>query len=82
SIYGHETGVFIGATAGTVSNAGTISGYNGYGVTLQDGGSVTNQASASISGYREGIFIGTAAAGAVVNYGSIIATGTSAYGIL
>jgi fibronectin-binding autotransporter adhesin len=60
----------------TVVNAGSIAGTGSAGIRLDDGGTVVNQASGTISGYQ-GIY----AAGelvTVVNYGVIAVTGSAA----
>ena len=86
SITGGRIGVYIRAT-GTVVNDGSIAGgphndyANGFGVYLYEGGSVTNGASASITGgygirINGGEVNGT---GTVVNDGSI--AGTNGFGI-
>jgi T5SS/PEP-CTERM-associated repeat protein len=62
----------------TNQNAGTISGYTG--VDLTAGGTVTNTATASITGVYEGIFI-TGGTGSVVNQGRISDTGAQGIGI-
>jgi fibronectin-binding autotransporter adhesin len=61
----------------TVVNAGDIAGTGGAGVSLDDGGSVTNQAGGTISG-PIGIYSGSAGV-TVVNDGTILGTGTAAY---
>jgi uncharacterized protein YhjY with autotransporter beta-barrel domain len=61
----------------TVTNAGSITGSTRYGVFLEGGGSVTNQAGGTISGGSFGVGI-VGAAGTVTNVGSI--TGT-AFGV-
>ncbi|HXR90523.1 MAG TPA: hypothetical protein VN750_09590 [Steroidobacteraceae bacterium] len=63
-------GVFITGGAGTVANAGRISG-TGYGVALDAGGRVTN--TGSIVGGEDGVKI-QGAIGTVANSGSIVAT--------
>jgi hypothetical protein len=81
SITGRTWGVEVTSNTGTVVNSGTVGGgsvYSGYyhlgfyggGVYLGAGGSVTNAASASITGVYAGVEI-TGAAGTVVNSGTI-----------
>jgi len=60
--------------AGTVTNAGSISGYHG--IALMAGGTVTNASGAFISGASSAIFIHNAA-GTVTNAGVISATGAA-----
>ncbi|HUB16426.1 MAG TPA: Hint domain-containing protein [Acetobacteraceae bacterium] len=63
----------------TIVNNGSIEGANSYnGIYLRDGGSVTNAATALISGYI-GVNI-TAAVGTVVNSGRIVGS-TSSFGV-
>lgn len=78
---GIAMGGFSTASAETMVNDGRIEGTSayGYGVDLSPGGSVTNAASASITGVR-GVEI-SGGAGTVANYGSIAGTGTSGIGI-
>ena len=64
------SGVFITGGAGTVANAGRISG-SGYGVALDAGGRVTN--TGSIVGGEDGVKI-QGGIGTVANSGSIVAT--------
>ncbi|MGC2412078.1 MAG: hypothetical protein WA459_05200, partial [Stellaceae bacterium] len=72
-----RAGVLLGA-GGTVSNYGMIAGGpGGVGMYLRNGGDVTNQLSGVIIGAGSGIAIARAA-GTVVNYGTIIATGSDA----
>ncbi|HEV8679644.1 MAG TPA: hypothetical protein VGQ90_09740 [Stellaceae bacterium] len=72
-----------GGSAGGVTNYGQIVGSQG--VNFASGGSVTNGSvaltSASISGYDEGVRI-ERAAGAVTNFGSVTAGGSSGDGAL
>jgi hypothetical protein len=70
-------------TVFTIQNDGTITGSDpggGGGIYLAPGGSVTNAATASISGYN-GIGIG-GGLGTVVNSGIIAATGAAGHGIV
>ena len=84
-ITGVYTGVGIYNVTGTVINAGTISasGTDGFAVTLDQGGSVDNQAiggvQAVISGYQNGVVI-VGDNGTVTNAGTII--GSMGSGIL
>ena len=69
--------VFIIGGAGTVINAGSITGSSFDGVYMGGGGSVDNQSSGSISGGSGvEIFGGT---GSVVNAGSIIGSSDGVY---
>ncbi len=81
SISGRRYGIYVTGAAGTVVNSGSISELLATSpfaaVEFKDGGSVTNQASAHISG-ATGIYV-TGATGTVVNYGSVI--GSNNYGI-
>jgi hypothetical protein len=74
AITGGDFGVFITGAAGTVDNQGRIAGTKYDGIGLARGGSITNAANALIAGGSNGIYIENAAAGAVVNAGSIAAT--------
>ncbi|HEX3881554.1 MAG TPA: hypothetical protein VHW66_02745 [Stellaceae bacterium] len=71
---------------GSVANSGTIEGlgsalYRAYGITLGNGGTVSNNtAAALISGYNYGVDVGNLA-GVVTNSGTIEATGTAGVGI-
>jgi Hint domain len=82
SISGRHYGIYVTGAAGTVVNSGSISeslvvGATADAISFKDGGSVTNQASAHISG-STGVYI-TGASGTVVNYGSIL--GSNNYGV-
>ena len=66
------SGVNIEYGTGTVKNSGTITS-EGYGVGLEDGGSVINYASGSITGAEDAIFI-ERSYGTVDNYGQLTAT--------
>jgi hypothetical protein len=66
------SGVNIEYGTGSVKNFGTITS-EGYGVGLQDGGSVINYASGSITGAEDAIFI-ERSYGVVDNYGQLNAT--------
>ncbi len=77
-------GVFVTDAAGTLTNAGSISGatgaaIHGVGVQFKAGGGVTNQSGATITGYYA-VLIGNGA-GTVVNDGSITATGSASAGV-
>ncbi len=67
AIYGPSTGVW------SVYNQGKVTAANGFGIDLEGGGTVIN--TGSIRG-TDGVYI-TNAVGAVTNYGSITATGTT-----
>lgn len=69
TISGYASGIYVYSGAGTVVNAGRISGHNYNGVFLKAGGAVTNQTGGVISGTAYGVLIG--AAGTVVNAGII-----------
>jgi len=66
--------VFISGAAGAVTNDGSISSTTNVGVDLGNGGSITNHASASISGKISGIFSAVSAI-TLVNSGSINGAG-------
>jgi len=70
--------IFVIDGAGTVVNAGTISGLTG--VLLAGGGTVSNTASGSITGYFEGVII-TNGAGTVINEGTITAIAHEGLGV-
>ena len=67
TISGYQSGINVYGNAGTVINAGRISGQNyaGEGIQFQDGGTVTNQAGGTISGTFYGILVNGAASPAV-----------------
>jgi hypothetical protein len=77
-------GIYFRSVAGTVTNYGTIAGIgtsgHSYGINLQEGGSVTNEAAGLISGHAAGVHSDLAAA-TVTNYGTIEQTGTAGSGI-
>jgi hypothetical protein len=75
SIVGAAYGAFIAGSAGTLVNAGTLSGGAFYGVALNDGGSINNTATGSITGSIAGVSLANQSA-TVVNHGSISATGS------
>jgi hypothetical protein len=66
------SGVHFSSGTGTVYNSGTITAL-GYGVSLDDGGSVTNYSTGSITGGKDAIFF-YGASGYVDNFGQITAT--------
>ncbi len=67
-----HSAVYIGGGAGTVVNAGAITGDGASGVDLKDGGGITNQSGGTIgSGGTHTAVYGTAAAVAMVNAGVI-----------
>ncbi|MDI9849625.1 hypothetical protein QM467_16340 [Rhodoblastus sp. 17X3] len=66
------SGVHVSNGAGTVSNSGTITAL-GYGVGLDNGGSVTNYAGGSITGGEDGVFF-YGSSGYLDNFGQIKAT--------
>ena len=66
-----QTGAFV-AGAGTVTNAGYISGTDGHGVVA--GGGVVNQSGGVISGALNGVYV-NGAAGTVTNAGSATISG-------
>lgn len=77
TILGGMDGVYIRGGSGAVANYGTIAAYDAYGgnaalggIVLAAGGSVTNAAKASISGYNNGVLI-ELSAGTVGNAGTI-----------
>ena len=77
-------GVFVTDAAGTLTNAGSISGatgaaIHGVGVQFKAGGGVTNQSGATITGYYAVLIEN--GAGTVVNDGSITATGSASAGV-
>jgi fibronectin-binding autotransporter adhesin len=67
---GHAVGVTI-AAAGSVTNAGLISGY--YGVYLGADGGITNLSGGQITGSWTGVVLARDAANSVVNAGTILA---------
>jgi hypothetical protein len=70
-------GVFITGGQGTIANQGTISsGGSNLGVLLTGGGTISNAASATVSGGSTGVFV-SGAAGTVQNSGQITAAGAS-----
>jgi uncharacterized protein with beta-barrel porin domain len=77
TVTGHTTGIDLQSQS-TVTNAGTITGTTLVGVYLGAGGSVTNQAGGTISGFQAGVRIGGAAS-TVTNAGSI--SGTRGFGV-
>ncbi|MCU1340461.1 MAG: putative outer rane autotransporter barrel precursor, partial [Bryobacterales bacterium] len=81
-ISGGNYGVFVANSAGTVINAGSITGTHFIGVYLREGGSVTNQAGGVISGGSSGVYVNNGA-GTVTNAGSITGgTGATNNGVL
>ncbi|HEV8679711.1 MAG TPA: calcium-binding protein, partial [Stellaceae bacterium] len=83
-IDGGLDGVTVEGSAGLVTNFGTITGANRFGVLLDHGGSVTNggigSIAASIRGSSGGIAVGIAA-GTIDNFGVISAGGSAGVGI-
>jgi uncharacterized protein with beta-barrel porin domain len=80
-ISGYRQGIYVSTNAGTVTNAGSITGTTrGPGVYLKAGGSVTNSVGGVITGGGSPIFGGNYgvqvknALGTVINYGSITGT--------
>jgi hypothetical protein len=71
-IAGAAGGIVLEATAGTVSNAGTITGTDGYGVELGAGGTIFNQTGGLIDGYGGVTLDGP---GVLTNDGTIEASG-------
>jgi len=72
-ITGGRYGVEIFGDTGSVENRGTISGENGDGVRLSNGGMVDNHWSGLIAGNNNGVYI-TGDTGTVINRGTIIGT--------
>ena len=72
-------GVDGGATAYTLTNAGSIEAATGYGIYLQAGGTIDNLAGALVSGFNG---VGLAAAGLVENTGTIEAQSTDGTGVV
>ncbi|MBV8449684.1 MAG: hypothetical protein JO124_17035 [Hyphomicrobiales bacterium] len=81
SISGQHNGILFRNQAGTVTNAGNVSGTGsgGTGVYLQSNGSVTNTSTGTITGHQFGAFI-EGGSGNVANSGSI--SGASYDGIV
>jgi hypothetical protein len=76
-VAGEGNGIVLTAAGDAVYNAGLIEGGTGYGIDLQQGGSITNAAHGTISG-AGGITLG--GAGTVENAGTI--AGTSGYSLV
>ena len=55
SISGAGYGAFVTGALGTIVNAGTITGAAFYGIALNDGGSIHNAATGSITGLNAGV---------------------------
>jgi uncharacterized protein with beta-barrel porin domain len=70
TVIGAINGIYL-LSQSTVTNAGSITGTNQYGVFLGVGGSVTNQAGGTISGGQDGVAIVGGGAGTVTNAGAI-----------
>ena len=72
---GPRTALYVGGSAGTVTNFGTIKSAGRTGVVLIQGGTVTNGSAtdtkALISGANNGIYMRADAASAVFNFGTI-----------
>jgi hypothetical protein len=70
-------------TSFTITNQSTVIGTVKYGVSLGQGGTVTNAAGALITGPNVGVWMGTGGAttGSVVNYGSVTGTGPAGYAV-
>ena len=66
-ISGGNTGLYVANAAGTVTNAGTITGMARYGIILGAGGSVTNQAGGAISGGLSGVYVKRAVGAVTLN---------------
>lgn len=69
-ISGYGLGINVYENAGTVINAGRISGQNYAGIELRGGGTITNQANGTISGGDYGIVV-SGATGIAINAGTI-----------
>ncbi|HLZ65056.1 MAG TPA: hypothetical protein VKQ29_02440, partial [Aliidongia sp.] len=85
TIQGGGTGVSIGGAGAVVTNTGTIRGIAGYGVTLAQGGIVTNGGTGSPGALISGGIAGVALGGGLstlTNFGTIRATGTAGIGVL
>ena len=78
SVYSATTGADTVVNAGLIISAGAGSDT---GVTLRDGGIVTNKTTGTVTGFQYGIYAGTAASSTLVNYGSISGTASSGKGI-
>jgi hypothetical protein len=65
----------------TITNSGVVSASGGDGIILAVGGTITNSAGASITGYGSGVYVKNGGAGFLTNGGNISATGTNGVGV-
>ena len=68
-----QYGVSFKGSGGSIVNSGTISGYSGsggYGVDFEDGGTITNASTGSVTGGEDAVFV-WGAAGTINNSGTI-----------
>ena len=67
--------------ASTIANAGKVTSSGGIGISLTDGGTVTNAPGGSIAGLTVGVYGAYGVASAVTNAGDISGTGSNGAGV-